>query len=277
MVMLAHRRKAFRSGGGGAAWPDIDTASYDSKSFSISEDSYPYGICFKPDGTKMYIAGNNNKTVYQYSLSTAWDVSTASYDSKSFNTGGNGCCDVDFKTDGTVMYVSYRDGSNNTQIRQYNLSTAWDISTASYDDDSINIEGGTTLHRFYLKNDGTKLYSIGPSTDTVYQYSLSTAWDMDTLSYDSKSKLVSSEDSAPAAVWFSSDGAKMYVLGTTNDDVFQYSLSTPWDVSTASYASKSYAIGQTSTTCAMCFKSDGSKMYVCGYSSAVAYQYSLGS
>ncbi|GAJ19106.1 unnamed protein product, partial [marine sediment metagenome] len=31
----------------------------------------------------------------------------------------------------------------------------------------------------------------------------------------------------------------MYVVGRINNTVFQYSLSTPWDVSTASYAWKS--------------------------------------
>ena len=60
----------------------IDNASYDNAaSFSVtSQDITPTDIFFKPDGTKMYMLGDSSNTVYQYSLSTAWDIVTASYD-----------------------------------------------------------------------------------------------------------------------------------------------------------------------------------------------------
>ncbi|MES0444988.1 MAG: hypothetical protein ABUJ92_00445, partial [Desulfobacterales bacterium] len=54
--------------------------SYDSVSFSVtSEDTSPFGVAFNVTGTKMYIVGTANKSVFQYSLSTAFDLSTASY------------------------------------------------------------------------------------------------------------------------------------------------------------------------------------------------------
>src|SRR3990167_8046022 len=43
------------------------------------------------------------------------------------------------------------------------------------------------------------------------------------------------EEPFPNALAFRDTGAKMYVLGTTSDRVFQYTLATPWDVSTATY------------------------------------------
>jgi hypothetical protein len=47
---------------------DLSTASYSSISFSVaSQETTPYSLFFKPDGTKMYIAGNTNDTIYQYS------------------------------------------------------------------------------------------------------------------------------------------------------------------------------------------------------------------
>ena len=57
----------------------------------------------------------------------------------------------------------------------------------------------------------------------VYQYSLSTAWDISTASYDSISFSVSSESTQPVSVRFKSDGSKMYVLDVSNNSVFQYS------------------------------------------------------
>ena len=50
------------------------------------------------------------------------------------------------------------------------------------------------------------------------------AWDVSTASYDDKYKSVNSEDTNPRDVSFKSDGTKMYIMGTTNDTVFQYSL-----------------------------------------------------
>lgn len=114
---------------------DLTALSYDSKSFSAtSQTSNARSIFIKPDGTKMYLLGNDSfdDTVYQYSLSTAWDVSTASYDSKSYNANGQdgSVRGVWFKTDGTKMYIM---GDAGNAVYQYSLSTAWDVSTVSYD------------------------------------------------------------------------------------------------------------------------------------------------
>ena len=82
----------------------LGDASYDNKSFSVaSQDTEPHGVYFKSDGLKMYVIGNNNDNIYQYTLSTAWDVSTASYDSKTFSTGTQDAAprDVFLKDDGT--------------------------------------------------------------------------------------------------------------------------------------------------------------------------------
>ena len=64
----------------------LSSASYDSKSFSVStqDSSATEGFTFSYDGTKMYAVGTTNRTVYQYDLSTAFDVSTSSYASKKF-------------------------------------------------------------------------------------------------------------------------------------------------------------------------------------------------
>jgi len=49
----------------GAISFDFSFASYDSKSFNVnSQESTPRGIAFKSDGTKMYVTGSVNDTVY---------------------------------------------------------------------------------------------------------------------------------------------------------------------------------------------------------------------
>lgn len=203
----------------------IDTATYDEKSKDVTtEDSDVYGISFKPDGTKMYIVGNTNNTIFQYTLSTPWDVSTASYDDKSFviTTQDTTPKGVFIKSGGAKMYII---GSQNDAVYQYTLSTAWDVSTASYDDKSKNITDEDMYpYDVFFSTDGTKMYMIGSFTDSIYQYTLSTIWDVSTASYANKFKDLSAEDISPHSCFFKPDGSKMYIMGDTNDTVYQYSL-----------------------------------------------------
>jgi sugar lactone lactonase YvrE len=257
---------------------DVSTAVYHGISFSVNgQDAVPNGLTFKSDGTKMYVVGSNSDAVYQYSLSSAWDLSTASYDSVSFSVAGQETTAqaLAFKSDGTKMYVV---GWINNTVYQYSLSSAWDLSTASYDSVSFSVVGQESgSNGLTFKSDGTKMYMAGGTNDTVYQYSLSSAWNLSTASYDSVSFSVTGHETAPQGVAFKSDGTKMYIVGSTGDRVYQYSL-TAWDLSTASYDSVSANIaGQEATSTGVAFKSDGTKMYVVGLTNDTVYQYSLSS
>ena len=204
------------------AW-NLSTASYDSVSFSVtSEDATPTSLAFKSDGTKMYVVGNANDTVYQYSLSTAWNLSTASYDSVSFSVATEeiNAQGLAFKSDGTKMYVV---GAGQDTVYQYSL-TAWDLATASYDSVSFPVAQDPAPIGLAFKSDGTKMYVMGNGNQKVYQYSLSTAWNLSTASYDSVSFSVASQDIGPLGLAFKSNGTRMYVVGNGSDTVYQYSL-----------------------------------------------------
>ncbi|KKL13529.1 hypothetical protein LCGC14_2524840, partial [marine sediment metagenome] len=220
---------------------DVATAVYASKSFDPSSQTGATmrGVAFSSDGTKMYVLSNTNDTVYQYTLSTAWDVSTAAYASKSKDVSSEdgGPEGVTFKTDGTKMFIC---GSANDTIFRYTLSTPWDVSTASVDANIKDVSAeDTSPLGVTFKPDGLIMYIVGIQNNTVFQYTLGAAWDLSTASFASKSKDVSGEEGNPTGVDFSSDGTKMYIVGNDEDTVFQYILSTPWDVSTASFTAGS--------------------------------------
>ena len=252
-------------------------ASYDSKSFSVSaQDTGSFGLAFKSDGTKMYMSGGATDSVYQYTLSTAWDISTASYDSVtlSVTTQDAAPFSLTFKPDGTVMYIS---GSTNDTIFQYTLSTAWDLSTASYASKSLSVASQETNPMgIAFKTDGTKMYVGGPGTDSVYQYSLSTAWDVSTGTYDGVSFSGASQGTAwGRGLFFTPDGLTMLATDSFSDRIYKYTLSSAWDLSTASYSSESYSVASQSTAPGnLFFKDDGTKMYVIDGGSATVYQYS---
>ena len=253
----------------------LSSAAYDSKSFSVtSQATNPAGIDFNSDGTKMYVLDSNVDDVFQYSLSTAFDVSTASYDSVSLVTSEDSqMFGLRFKPDGTKLYLG---GATNDSIYQYSLSTAFDLSTASYDSVSFSVASqAANPMNFAWKSDGTSFFLVDFSTDTVYQYNLTTAWDLSTASYASKSFSVTSQEATPRGIDFNSDGTKMFIVGDTADTVFQYSLSTAWDVSTASYDSVSFAVSSQETAPhTFRFVNSGTKLMVLGITNDTVYQYS---
>jgi hypothetical protein len=261
-----------------AAYYDIDNAAYDSVSLSVaSQDTAPYGVEFSSDGTKMFMLGSANDAVFQYSLSTAWDASTASYDSVSLSVSGQDTqpFGIAFSSDGTKMFMV---GIATDAVYQYSLSTAWNLSTASYDSVSFSVSQDTQPTALAFKTDGTKMYVVGTAIDRLFQYSLSTAWDLSTASYDSVNLYLASQDGNVYDIAFSSDGTRMLLLGNNSDAVFQYALSTAWNLSTASYDSVSFSVAsQESQPTGMTFSADGTKMYVCGFTNDTVYQYSTGS
>ena len=151
------------------AWSLTSVSFVDS--FSVaSQDLAPYGLTFSADGTQMYTCGLFEDDVIQYTLSTAWDVSSASYTRNLVITSVEpNPRDVQFNSDGTAMFIS---GSTNG-LHKYTLTTGYDISTASFDStSSITSDTQPEPAGFFIKSDGSKVW-VGDQTDKIiYQYSL---------------------------------------------------------------------------------------------------------
>jgi sugar lactone lactonase YvrE len=234
-------------------------------SLSVSaQDSTPYGLFFKPDGTKMYIVGGTNDSIYEYSLSTEWDINTASYvQSFSVATQETAPQDLFFKEDGSKVYII---GSTGDDVNEYNLSVPWDISTASYVQNFSVATEDTFPKGLFFKPDGTKMYVLGAVDKDVIEYDLSSAWDISTASYVQNFSVVA-QDTTPNSLFFKPDGSKMYVVGSvTNRGVLEYDLTTPWDISTASF-SQSYLGFWPQTWEGLYFKPDGSQFWLLSSSS----------
>ena len=254
----------------------LSDISYDNKNFDVTtEESAPQGISISSNGTKFYVTGNTSDSVFEYDLSTAYDISTASYNSVSFSVSGqeSNVRGVFFKPDGTKFYII---GNGSNTIYQYALSTAWDLSTASYESKSLSVSTQSAQSRdLWFKLDGTAAYVIDNTTDSVYQYTLTTAWDVSSGSYASKSFSVASQETSPSGFALTSDGSFMYVSGIVTDTIYQYSLNTPYDVSTASYTNVSYDVtAQSGSPKGIALSGDNEKMYILSDAVDIIYQYS---
>ena len=110
------------------------------QSKDISDDTDDLrGIFIKPDGTRVYVTNDeddDDQSVIEYSLTTPFDISTAVKSSETLLTiqegGSSEVMDnphaIEFKPDGTKMYVIRSDGTagNTVAIEQFSLSTPWD-------------------------------------------------------------------------------------------------------------------------------------------------------
>jgi sugar lactone lactonase YvrE len=258
---------------GADAW-DVSKAAYSNASFSVaSQETNPTGLFFKPDGTKMYVLGSAGDDVNEYTLSTPWLVSSASY-VQNFSVASQELTptDLSFKPDGTKMYVT---GDTGNDVNEYSLSSAWDISTASYVQNFSVATEDDSPQGLFFKPDGTKMYVAGNTGNDINEYDLSSAWDISTASYVQNFS-VSTEEGTPLGLFFKPDGTKMYVNGSIGDDVNEYSLSTPWDISTASYVQNFSIAAQEAAQQAIFFHPNGSGFYIVGSGNDTVYQYTIG-
>ncbi|KKK90699.1 hypothetical protein LCGC14_2720390, partial [marine sediment metagenome] len=135
-----------------------------------TEEIAPGGIYFRPDGKKMYVLGGEHDEINEYNLSTNWDISTALphqvFDITTEETAPQG---IFFKPDGTKFYVI---GGQNTEINEYDLSSPWNIVSASFNQ-LINIVDQDALPTgIFFRPNGEKMYITGTLNDDVYEYDL---------------------------------------------------------------------------------------------------------
>jgi hypothetical protein len=190
------------------------------------------------------------------------NVIGASYDSVSFSVAAEEISPADlfFSPDGLKMYII---GTTGDDVNEYNLSTAWVVSSAVFVTNFSVASQETAPAGLFFRADGTKMYIVGATSDTVFQYTLSTPWSVATASYDSISFSVAAE-ATPNGLWFRPNGLSMYMVGSTGDLVYQYTLSTAWNVSTATFLQSFSVSGQESIPNAVTFTGDGSRMFVMG-------------
>ncbi len=207
---------------------------------------------------------------------SSWNIETLTYENKSLLVSGNGefyVGDIILKPDGTKMYVM----SFYNVIRQFALTTPYDIETAVYEK-SGTLSESATHHAFFISPDGTKVYVRGAGA-TIYQYSIS-AWNISTLSPVGSAEMRDEEGDLIAGVssiFFKPDGSKLFALGQLKDSVFQISLSSSWNITTIAWAEASYNLSaRDNFPQSIFFKPDGSRMYYRGgqYDTVIS-QYSL--
>ena len=187
----------------------------------------PHAIEFKPDGTRMFVVKNTGTLVFQYDLSTPWDVSTISFDTKYDVSGENQLRSLDFKPDGSRMYVT---GNQFEKIKEYSLTTPWDVTTSNVThvrDSAALTSTDNNPRNIQFSERGTELYYAGNGSNDMHKFTLSTAWDVSTLSSSATAFDLGTRITDMRGFIFTSSFSRLYV--TDDDDatneIFEYTLS----------------------------------------------------
>lgn len=123
---------------------------------------------FSPNGTKLFVADRTAATIRQWTLGTAWDIDTA-VEGTIYNTGlsSNQLAGLAFGKDGRQMFIS---NTNADVITEYDLSPAWDSSSASLVQSKSTTPNELQVWGIYFKPDGRKMYTVNPQSDVVRQW-----------------------------------------------------------------------------------------------------------
>ena len=197
--------------------------------------------------------------------------------SKDISSDADGLRQINFKPDGTIMYVTNREKdttSTTDSVIQYSLSNPFDINTATKTS-STPLTNIDKPHAIKFKPDGKVMYVIDNAELSVRQYNLTTAWDTSTLQYDDDFNV--SDENQLRSLAFKTDGTKMYVTGNQTEVIQQFTLSTPWDVKTATKDStqSSALTSKESNPRSIQFHSSGTIFYIGGNGSDSIHKYTL--
>ncbi len=256
-----------------------------------SNVSMPSGIALSPDGTKIFMSSYANSNLTQYSLTTAYEISTLDTStsvtlnlgagSDALSTDANKVQGFSFNNDGTKVFAIDQDGKLNV----HTLSTPYDISNATQDaDDGLVWDNNSTIysthgedlepHDITFNNDGTKMYLFDYwGYEVVVEYHLSTPFLTSSASLGNVFDLDDVNVKYLQDLRFDDDGTRMYLIdsGTGHGawNFYVYKLSTGFDTSTATYVGKLAnffdSSGGQGTPLGMHFSEDGMKLYQVTY------------
>ena len=163
-----------------------------------TNNNNPAGSYLSHDGTYLFNADRNAQRIYRYTLSTPFDVGTATLtgtsptlSSSTFGYLG----DIYFKSDGSLLFLAsynvteaHSISTPTPRITKFTLSTDWDITNLT------NEVTGTETHDFYLFG-GISTVSFTPTGDKLFigtgnsgylmhvaQFSLNTDFDISSTS-----------------------------------------------------------------------------------------------
>ncbi len=199
----------------------------------------PQDIEFSNDGSKMFLpmhAGTGTSGVHQLDMSTPFDISTADseyYFAPASVTSGTPT-GIEFNGTGTKMFLSV-----GSEINEYTLSSAFDLQSTVTLVRSVDLsaqtdpndDGDKPIKELIFNDNGTILFVTNKNPHNIYEYSLSSAFDLSNVTFIAKTvdnfvrtAPAAGFEASPAALAFNDTGSKLFFAGRDRNTVIESSL-----------------------------------------------------
>jgi len=198
------------------------------------------------------------------SLALAEPTSIANFNINSEETSPTG---ITFKPDGTKMFIT---GINMRRILQYNLTTAFDVTSAALEKSVLIQVEQDRPQDVKFNSDGTQIFLLGTGTGVIdgvdaarngiLRWSLSTPYDIGSIT--AANTTFTDVGGDPRGFAFNNDGTKMFVLNQAQQQVEEYNLSTPYNPDTKSSITNTLSNAKGGGHQGLGFNADGSKIFV---------------
>ena len=193
------------------------------------------GFTWGDSGSRLYVL--ELSTVRSYTASTPYQTTTLTDDSKVLSPLAIGCKAIAFNATGTRMFLLLTRSTN--RVVQYSLSTAWDITTATYDvkqlDYTAEVGSGEMVSMACDPDLGIITMSSGTGDDNlIHQYSLGQFGDLETATYNGSFDGTAHVGS-PIAMSWANAGTYLYTSGQVNnastDNLSEWATQRPYFMS----------------------------------------------
>ncbi len=249
--------------------------SYSGVSLDISyETENARATSWKPDGSRIFVTGRFTENVASYDLSEPWNLETATFSGEFDLSNEFGSTSqlsrahgLFVRDDGEKMWVF-----NRTEIWGYTLEEPWELTSASYTyykDLSDFVERG---HDFDFTPDGSRIFIDDRNAQAVHEATLTVPWDITTLEWTYSLDISDQEDEV-RGLEIIKGGTIMLLMDTARKEILQYRLTTPYDLTTATYINSFDVSEQSDDPRGLSVHPEYEYIYVTGRDNQKIYQY----
>lgn len=197
---------------------DISTASLTTTFSTYEKEEEPRDVLFNTNGTKMFVLGSGGNydqgvtapQIVQYTLSTAFNISSATFSKRASIGSDTAVKGLTSNTAGSIFYVS---GDTDNFTTAYTLSTPFDLVSVVYLAAYDHTSSAPSINGIAFNSAGTKLFAINNATNIIYEYPLNTGFNLVSVQPTNSNFLLRTNNINPKGITFNNNGSKMFITG----------------------------------------------------------------
>ena len=253
------------------------------------------GLAFSTDGTRMFIGDNTATRIFQFDLTTPWNIQSRVYNNVSYLTTGVAASlssNMTFSHDGRYMFLMKTD---TMFLYRIDLATAWDLSTASYTGSFVDL--GAKVGLADVTSQTQVQFNVNSTTPSLsgskmifilgnylmYEVDFVTPYDLPNAVYNNVTKNLRTVTGRVSGSFtgfvFNATGTRIILSDVTGNDIVQINIGAAYSVaSTFTVVGTTFATGSIPSETAirgMYLKADETKLFIMGLTLYSVYELNI--